>query len=264
MHCEKRLLRFCAAMIVGLMGLGEDLRADVPAEISALVAEMKEAGASVRCCASKDGGIFLVGIGRSQYRPGAINRCREVAEINAKKELASALQMSIKAKDVVGLTMTQDGDSTDVKAFVSSLTESKVDMLLRGVQVISSGKNSNGEMEVVVYTTSKMVDLSDAFIQWGDKGVVRAVGIDTDRAVAEKNALRSAVEQVAGTLVVGKVTVNEQEDMHKRLATTAGALVEEYRVEKETKIELEFRIEVLARVNRRKLYGAPSKAWLNL
>lgn len=230
----------------------------IPQECSDLVAEMRETGASVRCGYTKDGGLILVGIGRSKYRSGAINRSREVAQINAVKELTSALQMSFKAHDIAGITMSQDGDRTDVKAFVSSLTETKIDMLLKGVQVVSSGKNSNGEMEVVVYTTSRLVDQGDALLnaqlQWGDKGVVMAVGIDTDRAVAEKNALRSAVEQVAGTLVVGKVSVNEREDMHKRLATTAGALVEEYRVVKETKVELEFRIEVLARVNKRKLY----------
>ena len=44
--------------------------------------------------------------------------------------------------------------------------------------------------------------------------------------------------------------------MHKRLATTAGALVEEYRITKETKVEAEFRVEILARVNKRKLYDS--------
>jgi len=230
----------------------------IPERVSALVSEMRETGASVRGGVSSDIGVYLVAIGRARYRDGAVNLCREVAEINAKKQLTTALQSSFKAHDVVGMTMTVDGDRAEVKAFVSSLTESKINMLLKGVQVVSSGKNANSEMEVAVYTTSKLVDQSDALVnaqlQWGGKGVVMAVGIDTDRAVAEKNALRSAVEQVAGTLVVGKVSVNEREDMHKRLATTAGALVEEYRVVKETKVELEFRVEVLARVNKRKLY----------
>jgi len=240
----------------GLLSAG--VMADVPAPVAQLLPEMREVGASVRGGADAELGVYFVGIGRSRYRPGAINRCREVAQANAEKELTSALQMSSKAHDIAGITMKQDGDNTEVKAFVSSLTESKIDQLLKGVQVVSSGKNANGEMEVVVYTTSKLVDQSEALLnaqlQWGDKGVVKAVGIDTDRAVAEKNALRSAVEQVAGTLVVGKVSVNEREEMHKRLATTAGALVEEYRVVKESKVELEYRVEVLARVNKRKLY----------
>jgi len=234
------------------------VHASVPEEVAALVPEMRESGASVRGGMSKTLGIYLVGIGRSRYRPGSVDRCREVAQANAVKELTSALQTSFKAHDMVALNMTVSDDKTSAEAFVSSMTESSVNQLLKGVQVVSSSQNAKGEMEVVVYTTSKLVDQSDALLnaqlQWGDKGVVMAVGIDTDRAVAEKNALRSAVEQVAGTLVAGKVSVNEREDMHKRLATTAGALVEEYRVVKETKVDLEFRLEVLARVNKRRLY----------
>lgn len=255
----KKTLKINLSCVMAL-GLQTLAMASVPDSVSALVQEMRDAGASVRCATAQDGGVFLVGIGRSKYRPGAINRSREVAQVNAVKELTSALQTSFKAHDVAGLTMKQDGDTTEVKAFVSSLTESKIDTLLKGVQLVSSGKNASGEMEVVVYTTAKLVDQSDALLnaqlQWGDKGVVMAVGIDTDRAVAEKNALRSAVEQVAGTLVVGKVSVNEKEEMHKRLASTAGALVEEYRVVRETKVDMEFRVEVLARVNKRKLYDS--------
>jgi len=253
----KNLPNFVVLFVLAL-SLQMNVMANTPECVSNLIAEMKEVGSTVRCVSSKSDGIFVVGIGRSKYRPGAVNRSRETAQINAVKELTSALQMAFKSHDVVGITMTQDGDSTEVKAFVSSLTESKIDTLLKGIQIVSSGKNSNGEMEVAVYTTAKLIDQSeallDAQLQWGDKGVVMAVGIDTDRAIAEKNALRSAVEQVAGTLVIGKVSVNEREDLHKRLATTAGALVEEYRVVKETKVEVEFRVEILARVNKRKLY----------
>ena len=59
------------------------LMASVPAEVSELVSEMKELGASCRGGVSKELGVFIVGIGRAKYRPGAINRCREVAEMNA-------------------------------------------------------------------------------------------------------------------------------------------------------------------------------------
>ena len=232
--------------------------AEVPAEIESLVSEMRETGATVRSGSSSELGVYFVGIGRSRYRSGAVSRSREVAQANAVKELTSALQVSFKAHDIASLQVVNEDDKTSVSAFVSSMTESSIDQLLKGVQVVSSGKNQNGEMEVVVYTTAKLVDKSDALLnaqlKWGDRGVVMAVGIDEVRTVAEKNALRSAVEQVAGTLVVGKVSVNEREEMHKRLATTATALVEEYRVVKETKAEAEFRVEVLAKVNKRKLY----------
>jgi hypothetical protein len=156
--------------------------------------------------------------------------------------------------------MSATDDSSEAKAFVSSITESSIDQLVKGIQVVSSGKNAEGEMEVAVYLTSKMADHTSTLLemqkQWGSSGVVKAVGMGMERRVAEMNALRSAVEQVAGTLVVGKVSMNEREELHKRLATSAGALVEEYRVISETKVEMEFRIEIVARVSKRKLYDS--------
>ena len=250
---------FCGVAVFAALVLSPSAsRGDVPAPVVELLKEMRETGATVRGGVSPELGVFIVGIGRARYRPGAVGRCREVAQLHAVKEITSALQASFKAHDVAALQMTTDGNSSEAKAFVSSITESSISQLVKGVQVISSGKTAEGEMEVAVYTTSKLQDQSSALLnaqmKWGDKGVVLAVGISQDRVSAERNALRSAVEQVAGTLVVGKVSVNEREEMHKRLATTAGALVEEYRIVKETTVNAEFRIEVLARVNKRKLY----------
>jgi len=232
----------------------------VPGGLDATVREMREMGVSVRGGVLPECGVYFVAIGRSRFRPGAVNRSREVAYANALKELASALRVSFKAHDASVLMLKQDAENVEVQACYRSVSESTVDQVLKGVQIVSSGENSAGEMEVVICAPAKMRDEGDALLKaqmtWGDKGVVRAVGIDADRAVAEKIALRSAVEQVAGTLVVGKMTVNEREDMHKCLATTAAALVEEYRIVTETKVDVEFRVEVLARVNKRKLYDS--------
>ena len=250
---------FLVLSVVVLAAMQGGLAA-VPKPVAELVAEMRETGSTVQGGVSPDLGLFIVGIGHARYREDDVSLSREIAEANAKKQLTSALEQSFKAKDVVALQMKVENDKAEASAFVSSLTESSVNQLLKGLQMVSSGKNAQGEMEVVMYLTAKMQDrtsdLVAAQMQWGDKGVVAAVGIDVERSIAEKNALRSAVEQVAGTLVVGKVSVNEREEMHKRLATTAGALVEEYRITKDTKVEAEFRVEILARVNKRKLYDS--------
>ena len=253
---EKKFLALGAAVLAAVQWA----LADVPKPVADLIAEMRETGSTVRGGVSPDLGLFVVGIGHARYREDDVSLSREIAEANAKKQLTSALEQSFKAKDVVALQMTVENEKTEATAFVSSLTESSVNQLLKGLQMASSGKNAQGEMEVAMYLTAKMQDRTSGLVaaqmQWGDKGVVAAVGIDVERSIAEKNALRSAVEQVAGTLVVGKVSVNEREEMHKRLATTAGALVEEYRITKETKVEAEFRVEILARVNKRKLYDS--------
>lgn len=232
----------------------------IPGPISEILSEMRETGATVRGGYNSDLGVFLVGIGRTRYRHGAVSKSREIAQMHAVKAVTEALGQAFRAKDVVALQMSATDDSSEAKAFVSSITESSINQLVKGIQVVSSGKNAEGEMEVAVYLTSKMVDHTSTLLemqkQWGSSGVVKAVGMGMERRIAEMNALRSAVEQVAGTLVVGKVSMNEREELHKRLATSAGALVEEYRVISETKVEMEFRIEVVARVSKRKLYDS--------
>lgn len=232
----------------------------IPQCISSLLAEMRETGATVRGGYNSAHGVFLVGIGRTRYRHGAVSKSREIAQMHAVKAVTEALGQAFRAKDVVALQMSATDDSSEAKAFVSSMTESSIDQLVKGIQVVSSGKNAEGEMEVAVYLTSKMADYTSTLLemqkQWGSSGVVKAVGMGMERRIAEMNALRSAVEQVAGTLVVGKVSMNEREELHKRLATSAGALVEEYRVISETKVEMEFRIEIVARVSKRKLYDS--------
>lgn len=235
--------------------------AEVPGPVTKLVAEMQETGATVRGGVDSKLGVFIVAIGHSRYREDDVNFSREIAELNAKKQLGAALGEAFRAKDTVALKMSVDGDgNAEASAFVSSLSDASISQYLKGLQMVSSRKNAGGEMEVVMYMSSRSQDMAGELaasqMKWGDKGVVRAVGIDTARMVAEKNALRSAVEQVAGTMVVGKVAVNEKEEMHKRLATTAGALVEEYRVVNESKVDVEFRVEVLAKVDKRKLYDS--------
>ena len=252
----KRMMK--SILFVGLLVVAHVASGGVPSVVTELLAEMHEFGASVRCSVSKEEGFCVVALGTARYREDDVELSREIAEANAKKQLSSSLEQSVSAHDVASMEMSINGDKSETRAFFASLTETSVNQLLKGIQIASTGRNKDGRMEVAIYVTSKMSDQADALksamLKFGDRGVVSAVGIAALRETAEKNALRSAVEQVAGVMVVGKVSVNEKEEMHKRLATTAGALVEEYRVVNETKVETEYRVEVLARVDKRKLY----------
>ena len=228
----------------------------VPPEVQKLAQELKTSGASVRIGASRDLGVFLVGIGRTRYNREAVDKCREIARTCAVNAIAEVMRQTVKAHDVVSLNMAQIDDKSTITAFVSSLTETSVNVLLGGVQDVEFGRNeSEGEVEYVVYVAQKR--LPD--LEWDDterRGCVRAIGIDAELKRALQNALRSAVEQVAGTMVVGKVSVNEREEMHRRLSTTAHGLVEQYRIVAETKIDSGHRIEIMAKVNKRKLYDS--------
>lgn len=251
----KKVILYVMETALALLPIGDGLAAELSEEVRQVIIQATRAGASVEVGESKDCGVFIVGVGRAEFRPGAVNRCREIAEKRALECVAGFLNAKVESKSEISV---QENSSGEIKEFFSSLTTASVAGLLKGARTVSTKKNANGEIEAVVIVTTKSADASGVFAaaqgEMSDKGTVMAVGIDTDRATAEKNALRSAVEQVAGTMVAGKVTINEKEEMHKRLAVTAGALVEEYRVVKETKVEAEFRVEVVAKVSKKAVY----------
>ena len=202
-----------------------------------------------------DSGVFIICVGRDSGRDG-VDASRERARLSAINAVASVL--GNKTKSLLQMATTENGN--EVKEFFSSLSETTVETCLKGVRVLRVGKNAEGETIVIVVATAKAGDasirLQQAMAGAAEKGVVLAVGVDSSRANAEKNALRSAVEQVAGTMVAGKVSMTEKEDLHKRLATTAGALVEEYRITKESRTDADFKVEIAARVSKRAIYDS--------
>ena len=202
-----------------------------------------------------DSGVFIICVGRDSGRDG-VDASRERARLSAINAVASVLGNKTKSS----LRMETAENGNEVKEFFSSLSETTVEACLKGVRVLRVGKNAEGETVVIVVATAKAGDasvrLQQAMDGAGEKGVVLAVGVDSSRAIAEKNALRSAVEQVAGTMVAGKVSVTEKEDLHKMLATTAGALVEEYRITKESRTDADFTVEIAARVSKRAVYDS--------
>lgn len=224
-------------------------------EVESAIGRLNAAHAESAIGFADDSGVFVVCVGRDGGSDG-IDASRERARLAAMNAVASVLGNKTKS----ALQMATTEKDNEVKEFFSSLTETTVDACLKGVRVLRVGKSAEGETVVIVVVTAKAGDASARLQQAmecaGEKGVVIAVGIDSSRANAEKNALRSAVEQVAGTMVAGKVSVTEKNDLHKRLATTAGALVEEYRITREGRTGDDFMVEVAARVSKRAVYDS--------
>jgi len=76
------------------------LLAEPPVEVMRLAAEMRETGGLCRGGATRELGLFVVGVGRARYRENDLAYSREIAEINAKKQVSAALRQSFKAKDM--------------------------------------------------------------------------------------------------------------------------------------------------------------------
>ena len=224
-------------------------------EVEAAMAGMNASKAESAIGYADDSGVFVVCVGRDAGSDG-VEASRERARLAAVGAVASVL--GNRTKSALQLSTSENGD--EIREFFSSLTETTVDVCLKGVRVLRVGKDAEGETVVVVAATARAVDASvrlrQAMDDAGEAGVVIAVGVDPVRAVAERNALRSAVEQVAGTMVAGRVSVTEKENLHKRLATTAGALVDEYRIVRESRSNADYTVEIAARVSKRAVYDS--------
>lgn len=243
----KRLL-LCSVLLSSAIGIA------APAVVEKTADEMVKTGATVTANVDDEIGVYVIGIGREVIvvdTPEKVNELRVIARTSATQEIASFIGTTIQNVQRHELSENKTG----VEEYFSSVTESEVKELLKGVQDLRSGRNDKGEMEVIVFIMSKgpQLQLEENLSEDGS-GVVRAVGIDVQRDQAEKKALISAVEQVVGALTVCKRTVDEENDLKERMGATAYGLVDAYRIVGDVVVQDGYKVSVIARVSKRKVY----------
>ena len=229
--------------------------AAVPAAVDEAVKQMQADGAEVRAGCTKSLGVFVVASGTAEIT-GSKAKAKTVARVNAVKNLAGYF-----GTDIANITKNAYTESTvngqaEIKEFFSSVTESKVKELLKGVQ--DYGTDSDGDtITAIVYLTTKGVDksaeLQAAMNALGDEGTVQAVGEGRTHDVAVQLALRSAVEQVVGTMVVGETKISDNEAVRNKIFSGAEGFVDEYRITAEATVAVGTRIEIIARVSKKKI-----------
>lgn len=180
------------------------------------------------------------------------------AELDAKRRLAASLEgeaFSASREWSAQTTTVTTGDETE-RARIASLKtrhRAKVEALLRGIRTL--GQISVGGRDYILcLATEEMADqaiiLREAQAQLGDAGVVVAVGEAADRETALQKALRGAVEQVLGTLVVGYDKASSEGGFRRKLFSGTDGMVERYRVTAEREVVRGVRVEVVAKVSR--------------
>jgi hypothetical protein len=92
--------------------------------------------------------------------------------------------------------------------------------------------------------------------------VVEAVGLDYDKAL--NDALRAAVRKVAGTLVVSKTTVKEDELIEDKVLTSSDGVVKTYDELGQKKIDGLVRLKIRAKVERRQVADRLIKAGIKV
>ena len=134
--------------------------------------------------------------------------------------------------------------------------KTKVNALVYGIKCL--GQVSVGEKLYVVCVTCEHFEdqinaLEKAQAQFGNEGVVVSVGEASSIDLATQKAIRGAVEQVLGTVVVGYDKMNGQKDFQIKVFSGTDGVVEKYHVLSESDIPIGKRIEIVAKVSKDKL-----------
>ena len=249
MSKTKIVLCCLAALAAGITS------AVVPAAVDATVKQMKTDGAEVRAGFDKSIGVFVVASGTAEIT-GSKAKAKTAARVNALQRLSEFLGTQVAAASRHEVSETTANGQTEVKEFFSSITDVQVRQLLKGVQ--DYGFDSDGDdMTAIVYLTTKAQDksgeLKNALDALGDTGTVKAVGEGKTHDVAVQIALRSAVEQVVGTLVIGETKIADNAAVRNKIFAGAEGFVDEYRITAEMSVTVGTRIELVAKVSKKKL-----------
>ena len=134
--------------------------------------------------------------------------------------------------------------------------EAKVDAFVRGMKVI--GQVTVGDDSYIVCVTCERFEddstiLKAALMEYGNEGVVKSVGEGETRDFAKQKALRGAVEQILGTVVIGYDKMNNKRDFQSKVFSATDGVVEKYRILLEQDIGTGMRVEVVAKVSRKTL-----------
>ena len=134
--------------------------------------------------------------------------------------------------------------------------KTKVDALVKGIKVVGQ-VTVEEKSYVVCLTCEKFEDQSAALeaaqAQYGDEGVVVSVGEASSLDLAKQKAIRGAVEQVLGTVVVGYDKMSTKSEFQSKVFSGTDGVVEKYRVLSETDVEIGKRIEIVAKVSKKNL-----------
>lgn len=247
--------KFAIIATAALCVIAQSVTAAVPAAIDKAAKEMFEAGGEVRAGYADSLGVFVIASGSANIT-GSKAKAKKIARINAVNRLAEFMGSQIESSSTHETVETSNGEQSEVKEFFASASKVQVNQLLKGVQ--DYGSDDDGEaVTYTVYVTAKAenktADLASAKNAMGDEGTVKAVGEGSTHDIAVNLALRSAVEQVLGTLIVGETKTTNDESIKSKIFSGAEGFVDEYRITAEAEISIGKRVEIVAKVSKKKL-----------
>ncbi len=245
-----KLLCGCVLCLMGMV-----VSAAVPTVIENAVKEMVQAGVEMRAGHDKTLGVYLVAMGEAEIT-GSKAKAKNTARTLAYQRIAEFMGAAVSSSTQSVVEESTVNGKTEVKEFFKSVTETQVKQLLKGV--LDYGSEEDGDtLKYILYLTTRAQDASDdlknVVDRMGDSGTVKAVGEGRTHDVAVQLAIRSAVEQVLGTMVVGESKVCDNVAVRSKVFAGAQGFVDEYRIVEETTISIGKRVEIVAKVSKKKI-----------
>lgn len=247
--------RTIAITLLLVCAFGMAAHAAIPGAVNAVWEQMKADGVEQRAGYDKALGVFVIAKGEVEIT-GSKAKAKTVARANALENLAGFLGTQIDSVTKQETTETTVRDQSEIREFFSKTTKTQVKQLLKGVQDLSMDDDGDSMVSWIYLTTKaqdKSKELKEAMNALGDEGTVRAMGEAKTHPNAVQVALRAAVEQVVGTMVVGETKITDNEVVRNKIFSGAEGFVDTYRVAEEVEVSVGWRVTVLAKVSKKKI-----------
>jgi len=221
-----------------------------------------ESGTTIDADETPEDGVYCLVMAQIQASDsdGADARIGK-AQLEAKRKLTAFVhgETVIASRSVEkNSTTVRDGEEKTVKmtSKFESRIKTKVDAFVSGQKMI--GQVTIGESSYVVMVASENLKDESAILKaaqskYGEEGVVTSVGEADNRELAVQKALRFAVEQVLGTMIVGYDKTSSSEGYSSQLFSGTNGFVEKYDVLSEKDVKIGVRVEVVAKVSKKHL-----------
>lgn len=224
--------------------------------------ECVEAGRLLDSDETDEDGIYCIALAEISQSEGKSVRARVgEAELEAKRKLTAFVHgetmTASRSVESRSSSVSSNGEkSTQSSSEFKKKISSKVNALVRGTKII--GQVSVKETSYVVcLTTERFEDdtaiLKAAQAEYGNEGVVKSVGEAASHEAAVQKAIRGAVEQVLGTVVVGYDKMSSDSEFQKKVFSGSDGVVENYRILTEKDIDMGLRVEIVAKVSTKTL-----------
>lgn len=213
-------------------------------KLSGYITQMTQDGIPMLVGEAPDTGIWIITKTEISLAPNLTTAEAEgMAEVKCKRDIAAYLEGNVTAQDQAILRSQQVAGIEHMEEFLTSVQQLDVNVLLRGVT--PAGKQvADGKLTMFFYVTSRLANAAAELkkqLQQLPADVVRAIGFAqiaegqfaSAKSRATQAALRNAVEQVMGTMVIGQSQVMDNIRIKSKVISQTAGHIKEYRIVKE-------------------------------